>query len=115
MRVRCCAIRSNEAVRGTHSDRPYDPALRNILDISDLDSVYASIKKLENLRRKYAAEGDKEGLRLLREKSQEGRTKALSLAKSKTLESVERRKYAEIAEWLTLWMQSPDMFEAWST
>jgi hypothetical protein len=96
-----------------HSDRPYDAVFRNILNISDLDSTLASIRKLENLRRKFEVEGDKEGLRLLREKSQEGRKEALALAKSKKLPPDERRTNAEIAEWLTLWMQSPDMFDAW--
>ena len=96
-----------------NSDRPYDAAFRNILNISDLDSTLASIKKLENLRRKFVAEGNKEGLRLLREKSQEGRKEALASAKNKKLQSDDRRKNAEIAEWLTLWMQSPEMFEAW--
>lgn len=96
-----------------HSDRPYEPAFRNILNLSDLDSTLASIKNLENLRRKFAADRDKEGLRLLREKSQEGRKEALKAAKNKTLPPDEGLKNAEIAEWLTLWMRSPEMFEAW--
>jgi len=98
-----------------HSDRPYDASFRNILNITDLDSTLASIKRLENLRRKFAAEEDKEGLRLLREKGREGRKDALALAKSEKLQPDERHKNAEIAEWLTLWMQSPEMFEAWVT
>ena len=84
-----------------HSDRPHDAAFRNILNISDLDSTLASIKKLENLRRKFEGEGDKEGLRQLREKSQEGRKEALALAKNKKLKPDERLRNAEIAEWLS--------------
>ena len=96
-----------------YSDRPYDPAFRNALNIADFDAVLASIKRLENLRPKFSAEGDKEGLRLIRDTGQEGRKEALDLAESKKLEAVDRLKNAEIAEWLTLWMQSPEMFEAW--
>ena len=98
-----------------YSDRPYEPAFRNLLNIKDLDAALGSIKRLENLRRKFAAEGDKEGLRLIREKGQQGRKEALELAESKKLETVDRLKNAEIAEWLTLWMQSPEMFETWVT
>lgn len=96
-----------------HSDQPYEAAFRNILDIDDLPGAAASLRKLENLRRKYAGEKDKEGLRLVREKGQAGRAEALRLAKEKKRPVEERTKYAEIAEWLTLWMQSPEMFETW--
>lgn len=68
---------------------------------------------MENLRRKYSAEGDKEGLRLVIEKGREGRLEALEQAKDRKREAGERVRYSEIAEWLTLWMQSPEMFEMW--
>ena len=96
-----------------NSDRPYEPAFRNILNISDLPDAAASLKRLENLRRKYLKDGNKEGLRLVREKGREGRTEALERANDKKLDQAVRVRYAEIAEWLTLWMQSPEMFETW--
>lgn len=96
-----------------NSDRPYEPAFRNILNVSDLPGAAASLRRLENLRRKYSADGDKEGLRLVLEKGREGRKEALQKAENPKIADEERTKYAEIAEWLTLWMQSPDMFETW--
>src|SRR6185369_10024377 len=44
----------------------YDAVLRNVLKLSDLKSALGSIRNLENARRKFADENDKEGLRLLR-------------------------------------------------
>jgi hypothetical protein len=96
-----------------HSDRPFEPAFRNVLNISSLPEAAASLRRLENLRRKYAADGNKEGLRLVREKGREGRAEALERAKDKKRGAEDRSRYAEIAEWLTLWMQSPEMFETW--
>lgn len=95
------------------SDRPFEPAFRNILNIADLPEAAASLRRLENLRRKYVADQNKEGLRLVREKGQQGRAEALGRVSDQRLEDDERAKYAEIAEWLTLWMQSPEMFETW--
>ncbi len=95
------------------SDRPFDAAFRNILDISGFGPAAASLRRLENLRRKYAGDGNREGLRLLREKTQEGRKDAISRADDQTLDAAARERAAEIAEWLTLWMQSPEMFETW--
>ena len=98
---------------GRNSDRPYDAAFRNILNIRDLPQAAASLSRLENLRRKYTAEHDTEGLRLVREKGRDGRARALERANDKKRTAEDRTRYAEIAEWLTLWMQSPEMFEAW--
>lgn len=95
------------------SDRPYEAAFRNILNIDDLPEAASSLRKLENLRRRYAADKNSEGLRLVREKGREGRAEALSRAAGKSLTPDERARYGEIAEWLTLWMQSPEMFETW--
>lgn len=95
------------------SDQPYEAAFRNILDISDFKSLLNSIRNLENLRHKFSADGDKEGLRLVREKALEGREKALSLAESKKADAAERARNAETVEWLTLWLKSPGTFEIW--
>jgi hypothetical protein len=96
-----------------HSDRPHEPAFRNILNIDGLAEAASSIRRLENLRRKYAADQNKEGLRLVREKGREGRAEALERASNKGTNDPDRIMYAEIAEWLTLWLQSPEMFETW--
>lgn len=96
-----------------NADRPYEPAFRNILNIDDLPEAASSLRRLENLRRKYAVDGNKEGLRLVVEKGREGRAEALRMAADRQREADERVKYAEIAEWLTLWMHSPEMFETW--
>jgi hypothetical protein len=96
-----------------NSDRPYEAAFRNILNTSDLSEAAASLRRLENLRRKYAADGDEEGLRLVRETGREGRSDALERATNEKLPAQTRALYAEIAEWLTLWMHSPEMFETW--
>src|SRR5580765_1774461 len=77
-------------------DRPHDPALRNILKIDDLKSALVSIRNLENLRRKYKSEGDKEGLRLVRETALRGKQVAAEMTEKKSLDAVTRQTGAEI-------------------
>ncbi len=96
-----------------NSDRPYEAEFRNILDTSTLRTVRSSIRRMENLRRKFEAEGDKKGSRLVAETAREGRMRALSDSMDKLLDEHTRSVKGEIAEWLTLWMQSPAMFEQW--
>ena len=95
------------------SDRPYDSALRNILKTDDLKSTLSSIKGLENLRQKYKAENDKEGLRLIRETAIRGKKLALEIAEKKNTDAAVRELNNEIAQWLTVWLQTPEVFEHW--
>jgi hypothetical protein len=95
------------------SDRPYDGALRNIVRIGDLRTTLASIRNLENLRRKYATENDKKGLRLVRETAIRGKQTALEKTERKTLDATMQYVNAEIAQWFTVWMQTPQIFESW--
>lgn len=97
--------------RVSHS--PYDAAFRNIVDISGLGPALATIRQLENLRRKFHSDGDREGLRLVRERAisakNEARTAAERGRNTPTLCEVN----VEISEWFTIWLQSPELFENW--
>ena len=94
------------------SDRPYDAALRNIVNIDNLKSTARSIQDLENLRRKYKSEEDKEGLRLVRETALYGKQNAIEIAGNQA--DIETRKLkTEIAQWLTIWLETPDVFDSW--
>lgn len=90
------------------SDLPYEAVFRNIIDLTDFKTSLASIRNLENLRRKFAADGDKEGLRLLHEKVIEAKKRVPAKH-----ESVNQLQQAEIAEWLRIWLESPELFESW--
>lgn len=92
---------------------PYDAMFRNILKFSDLKQALICLRRLENLRRKFVSENDKEGLRLLRETALKGKTRAYMIAKNKKVEPKKRLEKAEIAEWFTIWLQSPEIFENW--
>lgn len=97
------------------SDRPpYDAALRNVIKLDDLGSTLASIHDLENLRKKYAADDDKHGLRYVRETAIRAKNQALDAAK-KAGDPVAALSNIEIADWLTIWLQTPEMFDTWVT
>lgn len=95
------------------NDQPYAAEFRNIIDVSTFEKAESTIKRAENLRRKFAAENDREGLRLLRElviKTKDDLTKARGDRMEIPGDSQIR---SEIAEWLTIWLQSPEIFEQW--
>lgn len=87
-----------------YSEIPYEAEFRNLFKMDDLHSSLSSIRNLENLRRKFTADDDPSGLRQIRERA---------IAVKKELEHRQLAKSAEAAEWLTLWLQSPEIFEQW--
>ena len=94
-------------------ESPYDAMFRNILKFSDFKQTLISIRRLENLRKKFAAENDREGLRLVRETALKGKNRAQMISKNEKVDPQKRAEKSEIAEWFTLWMQSPEIFESW--
>lgn len=95
------------------SDRPYDAVFVNLFDLRDLRGALRSIRQMENLRRKFEADNDREGLRLLRQKAIAEKEEQLALVKKTKTEAQARLEAGEIAEWLTIWLQSPELFENW--
>lgn len=94
-------------------ESPYAPMFRNILKFSDFKQTLTSIRNLENLRRKFLSENDKEGLRLVRETGIRGKNRAQMISKNEKVEEKKRAEKVEIAEWFTIWLGSPEVFENW--
>jgi len=94
-------------------ESPYDAMFRNILKFSDFKQTLISIRRLENLRKKFAAENDPEGLRMVRDTALKGKNRAQMISKNEKVDEKKRAEKVEIAEWFTLWMQSPEIFENW--
>jgi hypothetical protein len=83
------------------------------LDFSGLAEASASIKKLDTLRRELEANSEQVQLGRLREMTLKLKQDASLVARSKTVERRKRLEAREIAQWLTVWLQSPDVFDDW--
>lgn len=94
-------------------ESPYDAMFRNILKFADFKQTLISIRRLENLRRKFIQENDREGLRLLRETAAKGKRRAQMIASNEKVTEKKRAEKKEIAEWFTIWLQNPEIFENW--
>lgn len=95
------------------ADRPYDAAFRNVVKIDDLQSAERSIRDLENLRRKYVAEKDKEGLAYINEVARQARQSAANAAEWPANDPAVRELNDEIRQWLVIWIQTPHVFSDW--
>jgi hypothetical protein len=71
------------------------------------------IKRLEKLQKNSAQAGDQTTLKQVRNLVVNARQVAESRAKDRKLDPSERAEQAELAEWLKVWTQTPNLFEDW--
>ena len=109
--LRHAEIMELDAARRLES--PYDAMFRNILKFSDFKQTLQSIRQLENLRKKFVHENDREGLRQMREIAVKGKSRAQMIAKNGKVAPEKRAEKQEIAEWFTIWLQNPEVFDNW--
>jgi len=92
---------------------PYEAMFRNVLKFSDFEQAAASIKRLDNLRREFARKKDQEGLRRVREIVLRGKRRAQMIAGNAAVNERKRAEKEEIAQWFTVWLQTPEIFDDW--
>ena len=92
---------------------PYQAMFRNVLKFANFDQARASIRRLDNLRKNFERKKDGEGLRLVREKVQQGRDRAMMISRNPAVEERKRFEKMEIAEWFSVWLRQPEIFEDW--
>jgi len=85
-----------------YEGKPYTAEFRNLLKTGTFRQTLTSIRNLDNLRKKFLSEGDKNGVRLIRERVIETKKKLSATPEEK-----------EIAEWLNVWLLTPEAFETW--
>lgn len=95
------------------TESPYDAMFRNVLKFSDFRETLVSLRRLENLRKKFTHEKDREGLRLMREIAIKGKNRASMISKNPKVATEKRDEKSEIAEWFRIWLQTPEVFENW--
>jgi hypothetical protein len=102
-----------EADARWRSADPYEAMFRNVLKFSDFAQAAASIKRLDNLRKQFERKQDQTGLRRVRETVLKGKQRAEMIARNPTVNERKRDEKTEIAQWFTLWLQSPELFDDW--
>jgi hypothetical protein len=91
----------------------YEAAFRNVLKFSTFEEAAASIRRLDNLRKQFRRKGDREGLRRVQETVLKGKQRAQMIARNQSVNERKRAEKAEMAEWFTVWLNQPDIFEDW--
>ena len=88
-------------------------AFRERLDFSDLSLAFASVVRLEEKRLQLQVDNEATGLKELRDIVVAARKDLLLRARSKIIDGGVREQLKEISQWLTVWLQSAELFSDW--
>ena len=92
---------------------PYEPMFRNVVKFSNFEEATATIRRLENLRKQFARKGDREGMRRVVDAALKGKQRAQMISRNAKVVERKREEKAEMAEWFTVWLNQPEIFEDW--
>jgi len=94
-------------------EMPYREALAGILSFSSFAAAEETLKRLENLCRKYRSASDKKGVEYCRRIAFLGRHRAELIGRNKRVSLPKRLQKQEIAAWFKIWLETPTIFENW--
>lgn len=91
----------------------YEQEFEDLLHFSTLEDAEICLIRLDELLRKFEVEGEHAAAERVREVGRLGRRRAAMIAKNPKVDARKRAEKQEIAEWFTLWLQTPDIFFNW--
>ena len=97
---------------GSPDDR-YERLFAGVLETSTLVSAENSLRRIDELCRRLARLGDKRGIEYARSMALSAKSAARAGSRNESLSRRERVEQAEIAEWFTIWLRTPDLFDNW--
>ena len=99
-------VRLDEVFSMTSRDEEYEQLFDGIVRIDTLEKAEQTIQQIDIIFREFRDRKDERGMRFAR--------KVAMSAKSAALASSDTNPMGiEIAEWFTIWLQTPDIFHDW--
>jgi hypothetical protein len=96
----------------TPEDR-YDQLFSSVLDLSTLATAEQSLHKMQVIHRQLLDEGDRRGAQYALEIARTAKETALRESADDRLSRRRAAELREIAQWFTIWLQTPKLFAQW--
>ena len=95
------------------SEDLYEEEFRDLLHFATLEEAEMCITRLDELVRKFRAEGEHAAVKRVLEVGKLGRRRAEMIARNHRVEARKREEKQEILEWFRIWLQTPETFFDW--
>lgn len=91
----------------------YETLFARLSTCTGLAEAEELLRQIDELYRKFQQAGDRMGTRFARQAAQRVKRHATALSQSPQLAPDERREMGEVAQWVIVWLQTPDIFSQW--
>jgi hypothetical protein len=105
-------IRFDQVLAMMPSSDPYGWLADEILSCTSLAEAESAIHHLDENYQRFHKAADRAGQRAVREAAIAGKRQAIENAAQEVNES-QQKIFLEIAQWLTVWLQNPEVFTVW--
>jgi len=91
----------------------YEEEFHDLLHFSSLDEAEMCLIRLDELRRKFATEGEGAAVARVLEVARLGRRRAEMIARNPKVDAAKRAEKEEVTRWFSVWLEQPDAFFDW--
>ena len=91
----------------------YEEEFRDLLHFATLEEAEMCLVRLDELLRKFRAEGERAAAERVLEVARLGRRRAEMIARNLKVDPQKRAEKEEILQWFKVWLDTPDAFFDW--
>jgi hypothetical protein len=91
----------------------YEEEFQDLLHFATLEEAEMCLVRLDELWRKFQAEGERAAAERVLEVARLGRRRAEMIARNRKVEPRKRAEKQEAAQWFRIWLETPDAFFDW--
>ena len=91
----------------------YEEEFRDLLHFASLEEAEMCLVRLDELLRKFRAEGERAAAERVLEVARLGRRRAEMIARNPRVEAPKRAEKEEVTQWFKIWLDTPDAFFDW--
>jgi hypothetical protein len=91
----------------------YEEEFRDLLHFATLEEAEMCLVRLDELFRKFRAEGERAAAERVLEVARLGRRRAEMIARNSKVEAPKRAEKEEVMQWFKIWLETPDAFFDW--
>jgi hypothetical protein len=91
----------------------YEEEFEDLLHFKTLEDAEVSVMRLDELMRKFRAQGEHAAVERVLNVARLGKRRAEMISRNQKVEPPKRAEKEEIANWFRIWLETPDAFFDW--
>jgi hypothetical protein len=95
------------------AEEQYEEEFDDLLHFKTLEDAEVSIMRLDELMRKFQAQGEHAAVERVLGIARLGKRRAEMISRNQKVEASKRAEKVEIASWFRIWLETPDAFFDW--